>query len=87
MVSCPAYRVGEASTSPQGLPYRWIVKAVIPASFLLLFLAALARLIQEVQLLRHGGSLSARTLPANVSGLRGLFTVQARDPAGHGLGE
>jgi len=43
-----AYRVGEASTSPQGLPHRWIIKAVIPVGFALMFLAALARLLRAL---------------------------------------
>jgi TRAP-type mannitol/chloroaromatic compound transport system permease small subunit len=46
-----AYRVGEGSISPQGLPYRWLIKSVIPLSFALIFLAALARLICETALL------------------------------------
>ena len=43
-----SYRMGETSTSPTGLPYRWLIKAVIPASFLLLLLAASARLLREM---------------------------------------
>ena len=46
-----AYRMGESSSSPQGLPHRWVIKAVIPLSFLLLFLAALARLIAQFAIL------------------------------------
>lgn len=41
-------RVNERSSSPTGLPARWALKAVIPASFILLALAALARLIHDV---------------------------------------
>ena len=41
-----AYRVDEGSTSPQGLPNRWLVKAVIPLAFALMFLAAVARLLR-----------------------------------------
>lgn len=44
-------RVNERSSSPTGLPARYILKAVIPASFLLLALAALARLIHDVHAL------------------------------------
>lgn len=43
-----AYRLGEASQNPTGLPYRWLVKAVIPISFGLLLLAALSRLWREL---------------------------------------
>jgi TRAP-type mannitol/chloroaromatic compound transport system permease small subunit len=47
-----SYRLGETSPNPTGLPYRWLIKGVIPASFLLLVLAALARLIREIAVLR-----------------------------------
>lgn len=40
-------RVNERSDSPTGLPARWAFKAVIPASFVLLALAAFARLIHD----------------------------------------
>jgi len=51
-----SYRLGETSPNPTGLPYRWLIKAVIPASFLLLFMATLARLIGEIAVL--GGAQS-----------------------------
>ena len=43
----------ESSQSTMGLPHRWIVKSVIPLSMILIFLASLARLIQEIILLRY----------------------------------
>ncbi len=49
-----SYTIGETSSSPQGLPYRWLVKSVIPLSFFLLGLAAIARLIESVAILRYG---------------------------------
>ena len=42
-----SFRVNERSDSPTGLPGRWAFKAVIPISFVLLALAALARLIHD----------------------------------------
>jgi len=48
---------GERSLAPMGLPYRWIIKAVIPLSFALFGLAAFSRLIKAIQFLRgrnHG---------------------------------
>ena len=42
-----SWRVNERSDSPTGLPARWAFKAVIPASFVLLALAAVARLIHD----------------------------------------
>ncbi len=46
-----SFRVDERSDSPTGLPARWAFKAVIPVSFVLLALAALARLIHDVHAL------------------------------------
>jgi tripartite ATP-independent transporter DctM subunit len=42
-----SWRVNERSSSPTGLPARWALKAVIPLSFVLLALAASARLIHD----------------------------------------
>jgi TRAP-type mannitol/chloroaromatic compound transport system permease small subunit len=72
-----AYRVGEASANPTGLPYRWIIKAVVPLTALLMFMAATARLILEVQLLRHHGQ-EPDELPGRVSMLRQFFHLQPR---------
>ncbi|MXX89450.1 MAG: TRAP transporter large permease subunit [Boseongicola sp. SB0677_bin_26] len=49
-----SWRVNERSDSPTGLPARWALKAVIPISFVLLALAALARLIHDAHALWHG---------------------------------
>ncbi|PID47778.1 MAG: C4-dicarboxylate ABC transporter [Proteobacteria bacterium] len=72
-----SYIIGEASSSPQGLPHRWIIKLVIPVSFILLLLAAVARLIQSWVLLRHDEDAPQ---PIEESGrislLKHLFSVQ-----------
>jgi len=73
-----SYVINETSSSPQGLPYRWIIKSVIPLSFLLLLVASVARLIQSFVLLRHDEDAPQ---PAEASGrislLKHLFSVQA----------
>ncbi|MCY4179629.1 MAG: TRAP transporter large permease subunit, partial [Litoreibacter sp.] len=46
-----SFRVNESSDSPTGLPARWAFKAVIPISFVLLAIAAAARLIHDVHAL------------------------------------
>lgn len=46
-----SWRVNESSDSPTGLPARWALKGVIPASFVLLALAAAARLIHDIHAL------------------------------------
>ncbi len=43
-----SYQLGESSVSPLGLPFRWLIKAAIPASFILLALAVTARLIRNI---------------------------------------
>jgi len=47
-----AIRLNERSRSPGGLPYRWILKSVIPLAMGLLILAALARTARMVAFLR-----------------------------------
>ncbi len=49
-----SYRINESSSAPSGLPWRWLIKGVIPASFGLLALAVLSRLYREVVLLKRG---------------------------------
>ncbi len=73
-----SYRVLEGSTSPQGLPHRWIIKSIIPISFFLMFLAALARLIRETLLLFRRDRVSAGEVPGKPTMLRKLFSVQVR---------
>ncbi len=46
-----AYSVGEGSPAPAGLPDRWILKAVLPLSFMLIGVAAIARLLKVTALL------------------------------------
>lgn len=79
-----AYRVNESSQNPTGLPYRWLVKGVVPATMLLIFIAALARLIQEVQLLLHHGKELDEEVPPRVSMIRHLFKprLKSRDDNG-----
>ena len=46
-----SWRVGERSDAPIGLCCRWAIKAVIPVSFFLLFLAVLSRLLSNISAL------------------------------------
>ncbi len=41
-----SYRVNERSDAPLGLPFRWVIKGVIPISFALLILATISRAIR-----------------------------------------
>jgi len=71
-----AYEVGEASTSPQGLSHRWIIKSVIPITCILIFMAALARLIQETMLFIINGKEPEELVPGKVSMIRHLIHPQ-----------
>ncbi len=74
-----AIRTNEASANPTGLPYRWIIKSVVPVTAVLMFLAALARLIQETLLLIHHGKEPEELYPGNVTALRQFFHLQSVD--------
>jgi TRAP-type mannitol/chloroaromatic compound transport system permease small subunit len=71
-----AYRVNEASANPTGLPYRWVIKSVVPLTTILMFIAALARLIQESLLLLHYGKEPEELYPGRVSAMRSFFHLQ-----------
>ena len=47
-----SYAVSEASGSPGGLPYRWLIKAVIPFACCLIILAAISKLIRTINKMR-----------------------------------
>ncbi len=49
-----AWRTAERSNAPSGLPYRWLIKSVIPVSIGFLMLTSLNRLFREVVLLKRG---------------------------------
>jgi TRAP-type mannitol/chloroaromatic compound transport system permease small subunit len=46
-----AYTSGEVSGDPGGLPYRWLIKLVIPASFLFLVVSAAGFVIHNINIL------------------------------------
>jgi TRAP-type mannitol/chloroaromatic compound transport system permease small subunit len=43
-----AWRLNEMSDAPTGLPWRWLIKSVIPVSMLFLLASALSRLLREL---------------------------------------
>ena len=47
-----SFETGEVSMSPEGLPYRWMIKSFLPFSMFLLGAAALSRLIRSILFLR-----------------------------------
>lgn len=51
-----SYELAEVSQAPGGLPFRWVIKAVLPFAFLLLLLAGLSRLSRVWAYLFGGAS-------------------------------
>ncbi len=74
-----SYRVDEHSSAPTGLPHRWIIKAFLPMAFMLMIIAAIARLIQEAALLLHHGKEPVVTDPVDVGMLKHLFNVRINE--------
>ena len=50
-----AYTSGEVSGDPGGLPHRWLIKLVIPASFVFLIVSAVGFILRNVNILRGVG--------------------------------
>ena len=74
-----SFQNGETSQNPTGLPYRWVIKSVLPMSMLLMFIAALARLIQEVLLLLHYGKEPVELVSGRVSMMQRFFHLTVAD--------
>ncbi|MEO9274312.1 TRAP transporter small permease subunit [Marinomonas sp. 5E14-1] len=47
-----AYLLGETSGDPGGLPYRWIIKAVIPFAFFSMAISGLGMMIRSINAIR-----------------------------------
>jgi len=50
-----AWEIGEISEDPGGLPYRWLIKGMIPLSFTLLLFSALGYILRNIRLFREEG--------------------------------
>lgn len=48
-----SFRLGERSDAPLGLPWRWVIKSVIPISFGLLAVATVSRAVSTIAQLRR----------------------------------
>ncbi|MCX4026903.1 TRAP transporter small permease subunit [Endozoicomonas sp. SM1973] len=46
-----SWRINERSAAPAGLPYRWLIKSIIPIAFVLLAITVIARIYHEVYML------------------------------------
>ena len=47
-----SFQLGERSGDPGGLPYRWLIKSVIPLSFMFLILSGVCFVLKQIQVLR-----------------------------------
>lgn len=47
-----AYALGETSGDPGGLPYRWVIKAVIPFAFFSMAISGLGMIIRSINAIR-----------------------------------
>ncbi len=47
-----AYALGETSGDPGGLPYRWVIKAVIPFAFFSMAISGIGLLLKSINILR-----------------------------------
>lgn len=47
-----AYEMGEGSGDPGGLPYRWIIKAMISIAFISMFISGMGLLLRSINILR-----------------------------------
>jgi len=48
-----SWRLNERSVAPQGLPWRWAIKSVMPISFAMVVMASVSRLFRTISTLRR----------------------------------
>lgn len=58
-----SYRIGEGSPDPGGLPYRFILKAMIPAGFVLLLVQSIAATLRAFIPFFSGAATASAALP------------------------
>lgn len=49
-----SYQLGEGSGDPGGLPYRWIIKAMIPLAFILLIISSIGFMLRAWRRMEQG---------------------------------
>lgn len=65
-----AYASMEGSGDPGGLPYRWIVKALIPLSFLLLFITTIGFFIKNLNIFKGYKVLDEYNMKGEIENLK-----------------
>ncbi len=59
-----SYMLGETSGDPGGLPYRWVIKSMIPFAFLAMTISGIGMLLHSINILRgHHRQDAAPTRP------------------------
>lgn len=58
-----SYASGEISSAMTGLPHRWIIKAFMPAGFILLLMSGLSVLLRSIVLLYGSEATQSKLLP------------------------
>lgn len=61
-----AYQVGEISCDPGGLTHRWLIKAVIPISFVFLIISSIGFMIRNFNIYRGIEAPRAHTIEDNI---------------------
>ena len=69
-----SFMANEFSENTTGLPYRWVVKSLLPISLVLIFIASLSELIKNVVLLIHGENVTDNRSSDGGSAIGRLFT-------------
>ena len=69
-----SFVANEFSENTTGLPYRWIVKSLLPISLVLIFIASLSELIKNIVLLIHGENVTDNRSSDSGSAIGRLFT-------------
>lgn len=59
-----AYEIGEISEDPGGLPYRWLIKGMIPLAFSYLVFTAIGYTVQNINLYRKYSSQKQKAQPS-----------------------
>ena len=69
-----SFMANEFSENTTGLPYRWVVKSLLPISLVLIFIASLSELIKNIVLLIHGENVTDNHSSDSSSAIGRLFT-------------
>ncbi len=69
-----SFTAGEVSENSTGLPYRWLIKSLLPISLVLIFIASLSELIKNVVILIHGEEVTNNHPSDSGSAISRLFT-------------